>query len=88
MVVITQGSQQTVVVLDGQVHTFQPIKCNSTEIVDTNGAGDSFVGGFLSQFAFGASIEQSVAAGHYCAWECIRRSGATYPATPSFHFNK
>jgi len=52
--------------------------------VDTNGAGDSFVGGFLSQFVQQKSLSECVRAAHYCAWECIRRSGATYPETSTF----
>ncbi|MDG6100215.1 carbohydrate kinase family protein, partial [Alteromonas sp. ZYF713] len=33
------------------------------EIVDTNGAGDAFVGGFLSQFIQGKGVEASVTCG-------------------------
>lgn len=83
-VIFTQGAQQTIVFSDDQVHKFSPIKCAPEELVDTNGAGDSFVGGFLSQYVQGKSLEDCVKAGHYCAWECIRRSGATYPDTPNF----
>jgi len=82
-VIFTQGSKQTLVYHKGEFHYFTPIKCPPEEIVDTNGAGDSFVGGFLSQYVQEKSIEECVKAGHYCAWECIRRSGATYPEKPS-----
>jgi len=75
MVIFTQGANQTIVCKDGKIHKFSPVKCPKDEIVDVNGAGDSFVGGFLSRFVQGKSIEECVAAGHYCAWECIRRSG-------------
>jgi len=86
MVIFTQGANQTIVVKDGKVQTFKPIPCPKEEIVDVNGAGDSFVGGFLSRYIQGKTIEEAVAAGHYCAWECIRRSGCTFPAKPSFSF--
>jgi adenosine kinase len=86
MVIFTQGANQTIVVKDGKVQTFTPIPCPKEEIVDVNGAGDSFVGGFLSRFVQGKSVDESVAAGHYCAYECIRRPGCTFPAKPSFNF--
>ncbi len=54
------------------------------QIVDTNGAGDAFVGGFLSQLALDKSIETCVKCGNYCASEIIRRSGCTFPETNSF----
>jgi len=85
-VVFTHGAEPTIVYHNGAVHTFQPILLPKEKIVDTNGAGDSFVGGFLSKFVDNKSIEESVAAGHYCACECIQLSGATLPATNKFSF--
>ncbi|KAH6565090.1 hypothetical protein BASA62_007471 [Batrachochytrium salamandrivorans] len=59
----------------------------STDIVDTNGAGDAFCGGFMSQLVQGRPVEQSVAAGHYVANVVIQRSGPSYPSEPhSFKF--
>jgi len=84
IVIFTQGSKPTIVYSGGKVSEHQPIPCPPEEIVDTNGAGDSFVGGFLSQYVQGKSLDQCIAAGHYCAYECIRRSGATLPPTPKF----
>jgi len=84
MVIFTQGAKETVVYHDGKVHKFQPIPCKSEEIVDTNGAGDSFVGGFLSQYVQHKSLEVCISAAHYAAWECIKRSGATFPAKPNW----
>jgi adenosine kinase len=43
-----------------------PIKpIDSDTIVDTNGAGDSFVGGFISQIVQGKDIQTAVEAGIY-----------------------
>jgi len=36
---------------------------DSKSIVDTNGAGDAFVGGFLSQLACGKAVSECVRAG-------------------------
>jgi len=82
IVVFTQGSKRTIVFSEGTIKSFTPIPLRPEEIVDTNGAGDSFVGGFLSRYALGKSLEESIAAAHYCASECIKRSGATYPPSP------
>jgi len=53
--------------------------------VDTNGAGDSFVGGFLSRFVLDKPLEECIAAGNYCASEVIKRSGCSFP--PKMAFN-
>ena len=37
-------------------------KVPKEEIVDTNGCGDSFVGGFLSQYVIGKSLEHCLRA--------------------------
>ena len=49
------------------------------QIVDTNGAGDAFVGGFLAQLAKNKSIEDCVKCGIWAATEIIQRSGCTFP---------
>jgi len=83
-VVFTQGQHPTVVCTNGQLVEFAVPPVPVSEIVDTNGAGDSFVGGFLAGLALGRPLQQCVDAGHYAASECIRRSGCSFPATPSF----
>jgi len=83
-VIFTQGANETIVVTADKVAKFAPIRCPAEKIVDTNGAGDSFVGGFLSQYVQQKPIDECIRAAHYAAWECIQRSGATYPAKPNF----
>jgi len=83
VVVITQGSDPTVMAIVGQdVKEFLVKK--PLDIVDTNGAGDSFVGGFLAYLALGKTHEECIQAGAYCAFECIQQSGCTFPDKPSF----
>jgi len=84
MVIFTRGSKETVVFVDGKHMSFPVPKIPKDQIVDTNGAGDSFVGGFLSQYVQGKPLEVCVKAGHYCASEVIRRSGCTFPPKPQF----
>ena len=48
-------------------------------IVDTNGAGDSFAGGFLSQYMKGKSFAQCMHAGHWAASQIIQYRGCVIP---------
>lgn len=55
------------------------------KIVDTNGAGDAFIGGFLSQLVQGKELDKCVAAGNYASREVIQQSGAAFPKHCNFH---
>lgn len=83
-VVITQGAAPTVIAVNGRVSLHPVITLAPEKLVDTNGAGDAFVGGFLSQLVAGKSIDECVRAGNYAAHVVIQRSGCTFPETPSF----
>lgn len=48
-------------------------------MVDTNGAGDAFCGGFVSQFVQAKTVEECVEAGCYAAREVITQHGCTFP---------
>jgi adenosine kinase len=84
LVVITQGSHATIVASPTTVRSFDVPKIPANEIIDTNGAGDAFVGGFLAQLVRGKSLEISVDAGHYAAGVVLRHSGCTFPSTHNF----
>lgn len=86
IVVITQGEGKIFVVTaeGSKVAEFMPTKLEKSQIIDTNGAGDAFVGGFLSQLASGHGLDACVAAGTYAATEIIQRSGCTFPAECKF----
>jgi adenosine kinase len=84
IVIITQGAKQTVVASAGKVQTFDVPVLDASLIVDVNGAGDAFVGGFLSQLVQGADIEKSVHAGHYAARTILQVSGTSFTSKPSF----
>ncbi|KAJ0410188.1 hypothetical protein P43SY_002520 [Pythium insidiosum] len=79
-VVFTQGAEPTIVAYQGEVKTYPVPKLEASEIVDTNGAGDAFVGGFVSRLSLGRPIADCVKAGHWAAQVVIRRSGCTFPA--------
>jgi adenosine kinase len=88
VVIFTQGANPTLVFQGGKIHEFAVPAVPANEIVDTNGAGDAFVGGFLAGLVKGVSLAESVEAGHNCAGHVIRLPGATFPPKPDFKFSK
>jgi adenosine kinase len=81
MQVITQGKEPTIVAKDGAVTKYEVPPVPTEKIVDTNGAGDAFVGGFLAAYIKGKDIEGCCAAGNFCASTIIQGSGTALPAT-------
>jgi adenosine kinase len=88
-VVITQGSKATIVACSGTVTEYPIEEALAPEkIVDTNGAGDAFVGGFLAALLLRtpAEVGAAVRAGHYAAKHIIQVSGTqlTEPCNYTF----
>uniref|UniRef100_A0A3B3Y109 Adenosine kinase n=1 Tax=Poecilia mexicana TaxID=48701 RepID=A0A3B3Y109_9TELE len=85
LVVFTQGKDDTVATVGDKVTMFPVLDIDQNDIVDTNGAGDAFVGGFLFALVQEQSLEECIRAGHYAANVIIRRVGCTFPEKPDFH---
>merc|ERR1711988_1725968 len=85
-VVITQGCEPTIVAIRGNVTKYPVIALPKEKLVDTNGAGDAFVGGFLAALSKGLPIADCCKAGAYAASVIVQHSGCTYPATPDYKF--
>lgn len=68
-VIITQGTEPTVVALQGEKSPkeFKVKEIEKSEIVDTNGAGDAFAGGFLAGVVQGKDLETCVDMGSWLA---------------------
>lgn len=81
-VVITQGADPTVVALQGKLLKFPVTRVPDDKLVDTNGAGDAFVGGFLSQLVCGKDVAECVRAGSFAAGVIVQRGGCTFPDKP------
>merc|ERR1711865_588816 len=81
-VVITQGAEQTLVAYRGNVTTYPIVKLAADKIVDTNGAGDAYVGGFLAGLAKGKNVEACHEAGAYSASIIIQQDGCVCPGKP------
>lgn len=80
----TQGSKCTIVARNNVIETFGVTPLEASELVDTNGAGDAFVGGFLAQLYLEKDLGECVRAGHWASQQIIRRSGCTFPDECAF----
>jgi len=78
--IITQGTDPTIIAESGKEIREVPVHAISkSQIVDTNGAGDAFAGGFVAGLISGASLEQSVDQGQWLAKLGIQELGPSYP---------
>ncbi|KAK9479613.1 Ribokinase-like protein [Lipomyces japonicus] len=84
-VVITQGSLATIIVTANESGTATSVKeyairqIADEDLVDTNGAGDSFAGGFIGALVSGKTVDEAVEYGHWLASYTVRLSGPAYP---------
>lgn len=84
LVIFTCGKEPTVYADGSVVGEVAVDKIDPAKIVDTNGAGDSFVGGFLAAYSRGKTVVEAIKAGNYAAGVIIQHDGCTFPATPSW----
>lgn len=82
--VITQGKDPVLLVQNGQITEIPVEELSSEEIVDTNGAGDAFVGGFLAQFVKERPLEACVRCGIWAARQIIKRPGCSFDGEADF----
>jgi len=81
IVVITHGAESTTVVSakDAEDAKIYPVHAlTDTEIVDTNGAGDAFAGGFIGAYVTGKSLDECVEAGHKMGSMSVQLVGPQY----------
>mmetsp|Transcript_4499 Transcript_4499/g.8667 ORF Transcript_4499/g.8667 Transcript_4499/m.8667 type:complete len:341 (+) Transcript_4499:199-1221(+) len=74
-VIITRGANPVIVAMPNRVFTVDIPLLDDSKIVDKNGAGDAFTGGFLAAAVSGCSIENCTDAGLYASNEIIQASG-------------
>lgn len=84
VVVITQGCDPVILVENGKVTLIPVTVLTREQIVDTNGAGDAFAGGFLAQMVMEKSYETAVKCGIYTATHIIQASGCTVSGVSDF----
>jgi len=81
VVIFTQGPDSTILVSSAEPETpkvFPVNRLSNDKIVDTNGAGDAFAGGFLGAFVAGKTLEESIEAGHKLGAMCVQQVGPQY----------
>lgn len=78
-VVVTRGAKGAFALEGDRIHE-QPV--TPTDVVDTLGAGDGFIAGFLMARLTGAALEEQLAAGARHAAEVCRQRGAFGYETP------
>ncbi|KAL8734851.1 MAG: hypothetical protein Q9166_001203 [cf. Caloplaca sp. 2 TL-2023] len=80
-VVITQGTDPTVVAVQGEdkAREYSVRTIGKEEICDTNGAGDAFAGGFVAGIVEGKSLEESIDIGQWLAKLSIKELGPQFP---------
>ena len=88
-VLITQGALPVIAAIgqkegEPEVREFEVPALTKEQLVDTNGAGDSFVGGFLAQLAQDKDLDTCIKCGTYLSAQVIQRSGATFPEVNTF----
>jgi sugar/nucleoside kinase (ribokinase family) len=84
--VITHGAESTVVAsssssttsLSPNPKTFPVTKLADSAIVDTNGAGDAFAGGFVGALVLGKSVDEAVEVGHRMGAICVGQVGPAF----------
>ncbi|CCW60752.1 unnamed protein product [Phytomonas sp. EM1] len=87
-VIATRGAMSTIIASGENVMEVEVSPVPESEIVDLNGAGDAFVGGFLAQLITSIDdvdanhIARSVSVGHKAARNCIQHNGATLGGHP------
>jgi len=84
LAIITNGSSPTSVAHDGELKTFAVPPLAKEKILDTNGAGDAFAGGFLAYHILGHSLADSIAAANYAARTILQVSGTILSGKPDF----
>lgn len=77
VVVLTQGHDPVLLFEGGTIREFPVEELKEPDIVDTNGAGDAFVGGFLAQLIQGRTYDDCIRCGICAARAIIQRNGCS-----------
>lgn len=88
LVIITQGASSTLVASssasasasnikpgEDNPKTYPVPKLSADKIIDTNGAGDMFAGGFLGALALGKDLDECIETGHKLGQMCCGQIG-------------
>eukprot|EP00756_Hemistasia_phaeocysticola_P008602 Hpha_TRINITY_DN14675_c3_g1::TRINITY_DN14675_c3_g1_i1::g.48223::m.48223/K00856/E2.7.1.20, ADK; adenosine kinase len=82
LVIVTQGAGPVVVAKEDGTVTYETRRLPGDQVIDTNGAGDAFAGGFLAKRLQGGSVAECVRVGQWAATIIIGQPGCTLPPLP------
>lgn len=82
--IITTGHNPVILAKDNQITEYPVASLTAEDLVDTNGAGDAFAGGFLAQYIQNKSLDVCIKCGIYTATKIIQRSGCTFEGKADF----
>ncbi|CAL4136553.1 unnamed protein product, partial [Meganyctiphanes norvegica] len=80
IVIVTTGPSPLLYIEDSGLvreHSVPPIP--PQDIIDTTGAGDSFVGGYLAALSLNCTVEQCLDCGIWSAQQILKQKGCTLP---------
>jgi len=86
-VIFTYGPHPVLIYSEGKILKFPVLQIEKSAIVDTNGAGDAFLGGFLAGLLQEKPLEDCVKAGLYAARHILQVSGTQYTQHCDFKWN-
>ncbi|CCH63032.1 hypothetical protein TBLA_0J00320 [Henningerozyma blattae CBS 6284] len=78
-VIFTHGLEPTIVVSAESTKSFAVKPIDKKKIVDTNGAGDAFAGGFMAGLALDKTLDTAIDMGQWLAALSIQEVGPSYP---------
>ncbi|KAK7507736.1 hypothetical protein BaRGS_00000701 [Batillaria attramentaria] len=84
-VIITQGPKPVLIARGQKVTEYHVPTVPDDNIVDTSGAGDAFVGGFLASLIQGHPLAECIQCGIYTSSAIIRQLGCSLPASCDYH---
>ena len=79
-IIITQGGDPIIIGTNGSVEKIPVPSIPSNLMVDTNGAGDAFVGGLLGSLERGLGITLGIKVGCFLASRVIQHTGIKLPS--------
>lgn len=82
--IITTGHNPVLLAHDNKITEFPVELIPEEQVVDTNGAGDAFAGGFLAQLIMGQPYEVCIKCGIWTAGQIVQRSGCTFEGKARF----
>lgn len=79
VIVITDGPEAVICWQEGQIHRYSVSSLEESQVIDTTGAGDAFVAGFLAGYLLKRTSLSCTELGCYAAQEMIKRTGCSLP---------